>query len=44
MTLDIQRGERRLSVRVTTERADNIGRLKELINQQDDVTSLACWV
>jgi len=41
VTLEIQRGERRLSVRVpVTERADNIGRLKELINQQTAVTGL----
>jgi serine protease Do len=41
VTLDVQRGERRLSVRVpVTERPDNIGRLKELINQQTAVTSL----
>jgi serine protease Do len=41
VTLDIQRGERRLAVRVpVTERADNIGRLKELINQQTAVTGL----
>ncbi len=41
VTLEVQRGERRLSVRVpVTERADNIGRLKELINQQTAVTSL----
>jgi serine protease Do len=41
VTLDIQRGERRLAVRVSvTERADNIGRLKELINQQTAVTGL----
>jgi serine protease Do len=41
VTLDVQRGERRLSVRVAVaERRDNIGRLKELINQQAPVASL----
>jgi serine protease Do len=41
VTLDVQRGERRLSVRVpVTERRDNLGRLKELINQQAPVPSL----
>jgi serine protease Do len=41
VTLEIQRGERRLSVRVpVSERQDHLGRLKELINQQAPVPSL----
>ncbi len=41
VTLEVQRGERQLSVRVpVSERRDNLGRLKELINQQAPVPSL----
>jgi serine protease Do len=41
VTLEIQRGERRLSVRVpVSERQDQLGRLKELISQQAPVPSL----
>jgi len=41
VTLEIQRGDRRLSVRVpVSERQDHVGRLKELINQQAPVQSL----
>jgi serine protease Do len=41
VTLEIQRGDRRLSVRVpVSERQDQLGRLKELINQQAPVPSL----
>ena len=42
--LDVQRGERRVSVRVpVVERPDTMGRLKELIGQQSPVASLGMY-